>query len=1131
MRYALASLLTLVCLSARAGEVDLPRNPSISPDGSTVVFSWRGDLWKVSSKGGHAVRLTAHPASDLRSAWSPDGRFLAFNSRRGGALNVFTMRPDGSEVRQVTHSDLGVVLGQFAHRGQTLTFHARIEGDVYRSSRPYLVRREGGPHRRLHDAFGSDAVISNDGLRALFVRGSSSWSRRGYRGPDSRDVWLYDFATAGFTRLTRWAGNDGMPHWAGADDVLFVSDRELERANVYRLDLRQRSKAPVRLTAFTDRDVADLDVSADGSTAVFVAWDTLYVLDLTRKGATPKPLKVTASEDEGDRLLKLDLSGEASEAALSPDGKTLAVIARGEVFVRALGDHQPTRRVTRSAAREQNLAWSPDGERLYFGSDRDGSDSIYMATVALTRDEVRKSYRETLGAGEPAQEDEKKEEDEDEPKEDEEAQKSGDEEPKKGDDAEGQPDDDEGQKKAKKKAKQAKPKQEDHGKRWRDALRFRIEPVVASTATQDREASPSPDGKRLAFRRGSGDLCLLDLKTREVRTVVKGWDAGLHWSWSPGGRWLAYSQQDRDFNSEVWVVDARGQGAPVNVTMHPDDDYAPVWAAEGRILFFLSSRQDDESDVWAVFLDRALERMARRDLEKELAAVSKRAKKAGPGKAPPEVKELDLEDAWRRLRRVTDWPGDERGLAATSRGQVVVGAEFEGKPALFRVDLDGSGRTRLASGVDFQQLAGSKAVVLARGRPSLVDVASGKTDRVGFAATLTVDLAAENSQKFREAARILAERFYHPTMKGLDWPALTERYHELAQRARTPDEFSEVASRLIGELNASHLGIYPPRESSPLSEPVGRLGVDLTPKLGGFLVTGVLRHGPADREGMRLVVGDRIVGVEREPLQPGETLDERLAGRVGKETLLSVVRTVEGRQPTELLILLTPVSSGEERDLRYRAWCAERARKVDEWSGGRIGYLHIRGMNMPSLVTFERDLYAAGYRKEGLLIDVRNNGGGWTADRVLASLMVRPHAYTVPRGADPDYTRGYPRGRLFIQRFTRPVNLLCNEKSFSNAEILSHAFKTLERGTLVGEQTYGGVISTGATRLVDGTRVRLPFRGWYLPDGTDMENNGAVPDLRVPQTPEDECAGYDRQLKAALDDLLRRLPERSQKSK
>jgi tricorn protease len=181
-------------------------------------------------------------------------------------------------------------------------------------------------------------------------------------------------------------------------------------------------------------------------------------------------------------------------------------------------------------------------------------------------------------------------------------------------------------------------------------------------------------------------------------------------------------------------------------------------------------------------------------------------------------------------------------------------------------------------------------------------------------------------------------------------------------------------------------------------------------------------------------------------------------------------------------------------------------------------------MNQPSLDVYERDLYAAAGGKDGLIIDVRNNGGGWTTDRLLASIMAPDHAYTIPRGADLDAVGHYPQDRLFIQRYTLPINMLCNEKSFSNAEIVAHAFRNLERGTLVGQETHGSVISTGSFSLIDGTTVRLPFRGWYTPDGTDMENNGAVPHRLVLQTPEAEATDHDEQLRAAVEDLLRRLP-------
>jgi tricorn protease len=348
------------------------------------------------------------------------------------------------------------------------------------------------------------------------------------------------------------------------------------------------------------------------------------------------------------------------------------------------------------------------------------------------------------------------------------------------------------------------------------------------------------------------------------------------------------------------------------------------------------------------------------------------------------------------------------------------------------------------------------------------------------------------------------------------------RWLPLARRTRTAEEFNFVAGALLGELNASHLGISMRSPAQVQGEPNGRLGVDWRSVPGGFEIAAVVPYGPAAKGPMELLAGDVILAVDGREVLPADTLESSLAGRAGKETLLSVRRTVAGAAK-DLRVLVTPVTAGAENELRYDAWTAANEAKVRKLSKDRLGYLHIRQMSQGSLEEFERDLYAAAAGREGLVIDVRNNGGGSTADFVLASLMVQPHAYTVPRGADPSVKTGYPRDRLYIQRYVLPANLLCNEKSFSNAEILAHAFRTLRRGTLVGQETYGGVISTGADTTLDGTVVRTPFRGWFLADGTDMENHGAKPDLLVPQTPEAEARGEDPQLRAAVDDLLKRL--------
>ena len=312
------------------------------------------------------------------------------------------------------------------------------------------------------------------------------------------------------------------------------------------------------------------------------------------------------------------------------------------------------------------------------------------------------------------------------------------------------------------------------------------------------------------------------------------------------------------------------------------------------------------------------------------------------------------------------------------------------------------------------------------------------------------------------------------------------------------------------------MGIRTPGPSAENSQPNGRLGAGYERTESGYKVVAIEPQTPAAEGPMRLQLGDTITAIGFEPIAAADTIDARLVGRVGQETAITVMRQREDEdEPAELHLLITPISYRALDAIRYDNWQLANKAKVDELSNGRLGYIHIESMNESSLAEFERDLYAACEGRDGLIIDVRDNGGGWTTDRLLASIMTRRHAYTVPRGADPQRTNSYPNSRLFIPRYNLPINALCNEHSFSNAEIFSHAFKTLERGTLVGNTTAGGVISTGGTRLLDGTSIRLPFRGWYLPDGTDMENNGARPDILMPQTPNQEAAGKDAQLEAA----------------
>lgn len=1176
--------LVIAALLGSAGADDehlgLPRFPSISPDGSELIFSWGGDLWRVPGVGGDAIRLTRHQLDDLHSSWSPDGEWIIFTSMRDGYLNLWRIHRDGTRLSQITHGDRHVRFPAYSldEDGQSvITFSGLLEADVYRDQRPYVVSPEGGEPRRLHEAFGSAPRLSPDGRRVAFTRGGyyHDWGRRHYRGPDAMNIWILDRREGTFEALTDRDGDDGNAQWVDGRTLVFMSDRELDTVNLYRVDLDDEDRQVRRLTGFEGRDIQHFDVARHGDTAVLHVWDTIYTLDLTDPEAEPRPVRMHVGDEGHDDHELRRIDRDVTEARLSPDGRTMAYIAYGRVYVRHTDRHSATRAVTPGThARHRDLAWSPDGVSLYFTNDSDGTESIYEARVALTRGEIRRTYERHPGGESAATPDpapraaadvpdatgataEPDQADEPEPEPEPPALDPEDPfapvDPAIPDDPLAEPDPDtptdpaalpepiqelpELPESIPERELEPTPAREpplaDDPARWHEAVMFTVLPVV-QTEHNERDAAPSPDGQYIAFRRGRGDLVVRHLESGDEHRLVRGWDSTIRWRWSPDGRYIVYAQNDLNFSANIFIVAADGSGDPVNITRHPRDDINPRWSADGRKLTFISNRSGGSYDLYRVYLDRDLERYTARELTRyyrdartAAAAGQSESDRDGSARAGEEL-DLDLEGAWRRVKRVTAQPTHQFSNEMSPGGdRYVFNSAGEG---LIVMNWDGSLRQPLGPEVNVQHLdnAGDRLIYISRGRVGMVNLSGNPVHRqLDISDTIRVDLRRQSLQKFHEAARMIEEHFYRPDMKGLDWATVVEDYEALIARARTPSEFSDVANRLMGELAASHTGVSNPGPGSPLRQPVGRLGIEhetvtLANGYVGFRITGIVPNGPADSGSMQLREGDIVTEVDLQPFEPDESLTRRLRGRVGQEVIVTLERPV-GTLRNVYRTLITPVDYDALARLRYEAFLEESRRTVNTLSDGRIGYLHIQAMNQTSLEGFQADLYAAAEGREGLIIDVRNNGGGSTTDRILTSIMAPEHAYTVPAGADPEQAGHYPQGRLDAPRYTLPINMLANEKSYSNAEILAHAFTTLDRGTLVGRQTYGGVISSGRYSLIDGATVRRPYRGWYLPDGTDMEHHGAMPDLPVDQTPEDEVAGRDPQLERAVEDLLHRL--------
>ncbi len=1154
---ALISMLFVAsAATAKQGEV-MPQEPALSPDGSTIAFVWAGDLWAVSSAGGPARRLTAHPSNETSPAFNADGTMLAFESDRDGARNLYVVDlAEGlvaSQPRRVTVSDRSQSLEGFGADGNSLIFSGRLDPSIYRHDRMYRAPLDGGPVTMLTPAFGKEPVQTANG-DLYFTRGYGIANRPKYRGSGSMDVWRLNNADGSFTQLTQFGGNDMQPHPIADGSVVFVSSRSGQN-NVHRLAAGMTGAEAGSVTQLTEfaieanqatiaHGVRELSVSADGSTAAFVVWDTLYTLDLGDAIAAPRAVAISAAADDtvadSDRI---DISRQASEAVLHPSGDAIALVVRGEIYVRSTEEDRPARRVTNTHARERHVAWSPDGEKLYYSVDDEQSlGSIHAASVKLSKEDLK------------PKEDEPAEEPEEAPAPDEATGDAATDEAggvdADTDEQDGDAKDDEADEKSK---DDDKP---DLGKRWAEALTFTIEPVVASP-NWDYRPKPSPDGKSLLTVRSRGDLVLHDLATGTQRVLLESWDEPEVY-WASDARHLVYAVADLDFNNDIWIMDtALGDDGkmpqPVNITRHPDIDTSPRLSHDGKVLTFLSDRDNNnwDYDVYAVYLDRSLEGLRKYELDAHFEEAVKAVKKLKPlepasaeedeeaeeqeeaGKAEDksdkaaEALSFDTDDAYLRVRRVTSLAGSESDLALTPAGdRIIFEASIDGSSSLFSVDHRGEDRKTIESGgvSDVSvSLTGEQVIYIDGGTAKTAGPTGAKKETYSISAQVQVDIATQQRQKFMEGARTFGEYFYHPTMKGLDWPAITQRYAELAERTRTADEFNDIFTLLLGEVDGSHTGIWGGGGFSAPSASTGYLGIDSTPAGDGYRVTRVLAEGPADLGELGLRDGDVIVAVNDIPMVRDGVLTDLAAAMVrssGDETLLGV----RGNDGVQRFVLVNPHSYGAENNLRYDDEITARRAEVDRLSGGRLGYLHIRGMNLPSVRDFERDLYAAAHGKEGLVIDVRDNGGGFTTDILLASLTAPAHAYTVPRGADPASVPAdaYPRDRRLIYGWSRPINVLINQHSFSNAEIFAHAIKTIGRGTIVGTPTFGGVISTGSFSLIDGTTIRRPFRGWYTAEGRDMDIFPAVPDVNVPQTPASEAQGRDPQLEAAVSELLGR---------
>jgi tricorn protease len=666
--------------------------------------------------------------------------------------------------------------------------------------------------------------------------------------------------------------------------------------------------------------------------------------------------------------------------------------------------------------------------------------------------------------------------------------------------------------------------------------------LVQITNTAEDETSPviSPDGKKIAYVRGRGKFIVADIardgKLKNEKILADSWSAPSGVAWSPDNKWLAYSQSDLYANFEIFIQPADNSSKPVNVTMHPRTDSSPFWSADGSKLGFLSERNNLSTDVWFVWLKKEDWEKVNEDWQDAASAEPMAAGKSTKSANKP-IK-IDFDGINERTVQVTNFPGNEGDFViskdgqtfyytastSTAKGRDLYSIKWDGKE-LKELTKGGSNPFSVAMDKDGKYVYfarfGVSGTSLAR-----IDTKSGMPESLPFMARLKIDYQSEKAQIFEEAWRTMRDSFYDPKMHGYNWDALHDKYKPRALAASTSPDFRDMFNLMLGELNSSHQGFIAADRTETQKETTGLLGAELKPVAGGMLVNHVIEDAPATRTGSRLMEGDIITAVNGIPVKQEVNFYSYLSGTVSQKVLLNV----KGKNGVSREVVIRPTLSNA--DALYKEWVTNRRKLVDKYSNGKLGYIHIQAMNMPSFEETERAFTAAGYGKEGLIVDVRYNGGGSTTDYLMTVLNYKQHAYAIPRGATEDLERDklkfrdyYPVGeRLVFAAWLKPSIAICNEGSYSNAEIFSHAYKQLGIGKLVGTTTNGSVISTGAKVLLDGSTVRLPTRGWYV-KATDKneELGGAVPDIIVENDIDYIIKNDDAQLKTAVTELLKEI--------
>ncbi len=1077
----------LAILCSAATPTKLLRFPDVH--GDAVVFTYAGDLWRAPSAGGMASRLTAHPGMELFARFSPDGKWIAFTGQYDGDEQVYVIPSTGGVPKQLTwYPARGPLSPRWGYDNQvygwtndggSVLFRSMRDGWALTDTRLYTVPLEGGHPVTLPMPVSGGGDFSPGGSQVAYsplTRDFRTWKR--YQGGWAQDLYIYDLKTAKLEPVAHSPRTERDPMWI-KNRIYFASDRD-GTLNLFAFDVE--SKKVEQLTQSKTWDVR-WPSKGDNGQIVYELDGELWIYDTNVAGARPRKLDITVPNDGlAMRPARVAVGDDIEGFALSPKGERALVVARGDVFTVPIEKGSPRNLTKSSSAHDRGATWTPDGSKIVFISDASGEEELY----SIAQD----------GSG-------------------------------------------------------------------------KMEQLTQSSQARKNQVSIAPDGKRLFFTDCTGRLFVMSMDTKAFQEVAHDKSGNIgDATWSHDGSHLAFSLSEESGFRSLYIWSAEDQKLR-RITGDTFNETEPVWDPAGDYLYYLSDREyapqlstaewnfatNRTTCIFALALRKdvkhpfppesdevTIAKADGADGEKAQGEKDKDGDKNGDeknGKKDEEPKEplkIDFEGLASRVARVPVDADNYNGLIANKENLIYTkgGPGYYGRSSgvstsLVVFNLKDRKATTLVDDMGGYAISaeGNKVLVREGGALNLYDASPKGKDSKKTVSTagLYVDRVPKEEwvQIFNEVWRRFRDYFYVPNMHGYDWEALRRQYATLLEDVAHRSDLNYVMGEMVSELNVGHAYISGGDFEIPPRTPVGLFGgrLELDSAAGRYKIAKIFRgqneeeryRSPLTEIGIDVKVGDYVLEIDGEDLPANENPYRLLRNKADRP----VEFTVNSRPDLEgaRKIKFRPISN--EESLLYLDYVETARERVDRLSNGRLAYLHLPNMGADGIREFIKWFYGQ-VKKEGLIVDVRNNGGGNVSQMVLERLRrtVLGTAYS----RHNEFTGTYP-----YTVFNGPMACLLDENSASDGDIFPWMFKTSKLGPLIGKRSWGGVVGiTDHGPLIDGGSVNVPEFGHADASGQwAVEGHGVDPDIVVDNDPQSVLEGRDKQLERAVEEVLKAL--------